>query len=390
VDIKTPFNVFAFLAGESYSSENMFADLSKVFGRYIWHPDESMREIMALTTMETYVFMEFDQVGYPTTAGTKRVGKTKLLEILEQLAFNAMMGADFSDAYTFRKLELDQATLLVDEADELASTKQGDAAKSNAIKLFRAGYKRSGKVGRCDEENRPTEFYVYGVKILASVATFEDALGDRIIWLNPERKPPNVEVERLISRKTKQEFQILRNKLYTWALSNATAVYDAYVNLEIPTEYYADIHDRDEEIWAGLLAIAKTVNNDVFQRAKFLDMLLEFLDNPKTPKDSESLDFYPLFLIENACKDYFGWKTITSKTIPAALKRLHIIDDKDPKKDRIRKNAWIDVEIKEGGETKIKPVEKKVTWYRLDKKKIEEVAWKYDVINYNPTEEVPF
>jgi len=132
--------------------------------------------------------------------------------------------------------------------------------------LFRAGYKRSGKVGRCDEDNRPTEFYVYGVKILASVATFENALSDRIIWLNPERKPPNVEVERLISRKTKQEFQILRNKLYTWALSNATAVYDAYVNLEIPKEYYSDIHDRDEEIWAGLLAIAKTVNDDVFQR----------------------------------------------------------------------------------------------------------------------------
>jgi len=61
-------------------------------------------------------------------------------------------------------------------------------------------------------------------------------------------------------------------------------------------------------------------------------MLLEFLNDPKTPKGKDDPDFYPLFLIDNACKDYFGWKTITSRTVPAALKRLRIIDDKDPKK----------------------------------------------------------
>lgn len=88
-------------------------------------------------------------------------------------------------------------------------------------------------------------------------------LSDRVIILNPERKPLDVKVDRLLMRKEKVHFQLLRNKLYTWGLCRAEQIQDIYTNMEIPIEYQDYISDREEEIWAGMLTIAQIINSEM-------------------------------------------------------------------------------------------------------------------------------
>jgi len=407
-DVETSYNVWAYLDGEGYTGQDMFHALTELFSKYLWHPNDSLKEILALVTMLTYVYMIFEQIPYPTFAGTKRVGKTRALELIEQVAFNALLGVDFSDAYIYRKIERDRSTLLIDEADMLAMSKHSD---SNTIKILRAGYKRSAKVGRIDEDGNPVDYYCYGVKFLASVSDFESALADRIIWLNPERIPPDEHVDRLLFRKEIETFKILRNKLYTWSLSNVSTVYDAYANLSIPQEYHRDISDRDEELWSGLLAIAKTVNEDVFNRClgyartnkqrkeaealagaefsevKFINMLLEFIDDKNITRDNDYPDFYRLYEIENYCKEYFNWSKVSNRTIPGNLKRLKLIDDKDPDKDRIRVPCEVDTVVNlPDSRQEVKRETKRITLYHIDRHKLETVAYRYGVIDEPPTE----
>jgi len=52
--------------------------------------------------MQTYVFNIFDTTGYLALIGTKRTGKSRTLEILEQFAFNCLKADSFSDAFIYR------------------------------------------------------------------------------------------------------------------------------------------------------------------------------------------------------------------------------------------------------------------------------------------------
>lgn len=407
VDTQTDFSVHHYLNKEcEVGSFAIYRDLHRTFTNFLWHPDLSLATILSLWTMESYVFMIFDSIGYLAAVGTKRTGKTRMLELLGEVAFNAIKLGGQSDAYTFRKIENDRVTLLMDEADRLA--RQAKAGGSNIIEHLRDGYKRTGQTGLCEgEAHRPTEFSTYSMKAFANVEGVEEMLGDRVIVLLPERKPLDEPVARLLMRRERSSFQLLRNKLYVWALTHAKQIHDAYVNLEIPDEYKLFISDREEEIWAGLLAIAKVIDDDkegvkLFKElldiaktnkqrkvaeestgsidAQFLEALLDFLLNGEP--NVEYVDGKPYFRqyeIERHIADFLGWVKVSStRFVSKHLKRLRIIDDVGT--DRIRKVVSdYPIITEKDGERVTEYVKKRIALYHLDIERVKEVAVRYDV-----------
>ena len=413
VDTNTDYNVHQFLAGSTISSVEVYKDLHQTLKRFLWHPDDSLHIILSLWTMESYVFMMFDSVGYLSATATKRAAKTRILELLEELAFNAMLLSGQSEAYTYRKIENDRVTLLLDEADRLAKqSKFGNTL----LEQLRSGYKRTGKTGLCEgESHRPTEFSTYSMKAFANVEGIEEMLSDRVIILNPERKPVDVKVDRLLMYREKVHFQILRNKLYTWALCHAKQIHDAYTNMEIPNVYYDYISDREEEIWAGLLAVAKVIDSEanagLFELAlnvakvnkqrkiaeeatgsrdsQFLEGLLDYLNNGNPNPIIEKVDgaerkYYPRWEIEYHVADFFGWTGITSnKLVADYLTRLRILESVQ-KPNAIRKRVKSPQKQKDGTFEKdywgkFVEEETQMIHYWLDEERIKEVARRYDI-----------
>ena len=414
VDTNTDYNVHQFLESGSISSVEVYKDLHQTLKRFLWHPDDSLHIILSLWTMESYVFMLFDSVGYLSATATKRAAKTRILELLEELAFNAMLLSGQSEAYTYRKIENDRVTLLLDEADRLAKqSKFGNTL----LEQLRSGYKRTGKTGLCEgESHRPTEFSTYSMKAFANVEGIEEMLSDRVIILNPERKPIDVKVDRLLMYREKGHFQLLRNKLYTWALCHAKQIHDAYTNMEIPGVYYDYISDREEEIWAGLLAVAKVIDSEanagLFELAlnvakvnkqrkiaeeatgsldsQFLEGLLDYLNNGNPKPIIEAVDgkerkYYPKWEMEYHLADFFGWSHITSqKFISDYLTRLRILENvREP--NAIRKVVNAPIKDRDGG-FKRDPggafimESKRMVHYWLDEIRIKDVAKRYDIL----------
>ena len=404
VDTKTDYNVHQFLKGNTVSSVEVYRDLHQTFKRFLWHPDDSLHTILSLWTMESYTFMTFDSVGYLSATATKRAAKTRILEILEELAFNAMLLSGQTEAYTFRKIENDRVTLLLDEADRLSKSqaKQG----STLLEQLRSGYKRGGKTGLCEgESHSPVEFSTFSMKAVANASSIEEMLSDRVIILNPERKPSDTQVERLLMRREKTNFQLLRNKLYTWALCHAKQIYDIYTMLEIPSEYQDYISDREEEIWAGMLTVAKVIDDNLFDLAldiskvnkerkvaeeqassidsQFLGGLLDYL-NHGTPIIEAGRKYYPKWEIEHYLADFFGWANIKShRFVSDYLTRLRILEDVQAP-NTIRKRIDVPVKTKDGTFRKDEfgnlVTEPKLTMhYWLDEERIKDVAHRYDV-----------
>jgi hypothetical protein len=273
VDRKTPYNVFDYLSGKAdVDASELFTEIRSFIEKYMWYPDERIYTLLAIWIMQTYVFMIFDQVGYLALIGTKRAGKTRLLEILELLSFNGRLAASISDAYLFRSVEVDRTTMLVDEADQLkAPAKDGINEK---LEIIRSGYRRSGSVGRIEGEDRSrVDFSTYSMKAIANVSGLEDALEDRAIDIPVERKPSEIRGSKLVRRRVERKAQVIRNKLYCFGLQYAEKVAEIYDGVQIE-----DVTDREEELWAGLVCIAYLIGQDI------VDMLIQLAKESSAKK----------------------------------------------------------------------------------------------------------
>ncbi len=353
LDKLTPFNVFEFLAGSrKVNPVDLYAEIEAFIRRFMWYGDERLYKLIPLWIMESYVFMVFDEVGYLALVGTKRTGKTRLFEILEMLCFNATMSSSATDAYIYRTVERSRATLLFDEADSLR--KAPKEAVNEKLEIIRSGYKRFGKVGRCEGENsRTVTFSTYSMKAIANVTGLEEALEDRVIHVNVERKPKEVQVEKMLKRELRDTAQVLRNKLYFFGLQHAKPIADIY------RSYRPEgLEDREAEIWGGLLSLARYLNPVIHD-----EILTLAIDNRKRKELREGLEsneaqmimaiwslvregepmvvdmgrkYFSAERTKEVILEQLGWESLTYNRLAGELVKLRIIEDTEEYKKRVK------------------------------------------------------
>lgn len=353
LDKLTPFNVFEFLSGSrEVRPREVYAEIEAFVRRFMWYNDERLYKLIPVWIMESYMFMVFDEVGYLALVGTKRTGKTRLFEIFEMLCFNAVMSSSATDAYIYRTVERSRSTLLFDEADSLR--KAPKEAVNEKLEIIRSGYKRFGKVGRCEGENsRTVTFSTYSMKAVANVTGLEEALEDRVIHVNVERKPKEIQVEKMLKRDLQDTVQVLRNKLYFFGLQHARTVAEVYRGYRPE-----GLEDREAEIWGGLLSLARYIDPSIHD-----EILTLAIDNRKRKDLREGLEsseaqmimaiwnliregeptiidtgrkYFSAEKVKEVILEQLGWESLTYNRLAGELVKLRVIEDTEEYKKRVK------------------------------------------------------
>lgn len=289
--------------GASVSPWDVYSEVVGYFRRHVWYPDPGYYDFLALWTIGTYWYYLFPTYPYVHLNGTKRSGKTLTLEIISELAFNAVMAASMSSAAAYRTVESCSATLLLDEAENLQKRENAES-DGDKLEILKAGYKRGGQAIRCTGENHePTTFDVYSPKVFGSVFAIDKILSDRVVQLTLGRKPKDAEVEEFSITQKTEALQRTRDRLYCLMLE-----FGATVASQLSDGIHWDgVRDRDRELWTPILVLAAFFDNAHLEEASdlspsdFLTVRMRELaaDTAQERQARERLEQTEVLVIEN-------------------------------------------------------------------------------------------
>ncbi|MDP3704947.1 MAG: DUF3631 domain-containing protein [Legionellaceae bacterium] len=199
------------------------------------------------------------------TAPEKRCGKSELLALLGLLVQRPLLTANIGPAPMFRLIHKYNPTLLIDEIDTFLSV------HDDMRGILNAGFSRSAAfVYRCVGDAHDVQpFSVWGAKALCGIGGVDkiQTLADRSIPLRLRRKLPDEEVIK-VRHHDKNTASILRQKLARFAQENKDNI-RAHQNI-----IFQELHDRANDCWEPLFAIASIVEDRWLKIAKEVAMSL--------------------------------------------------------------------------------------------------------------------
>jgi hypothetical protein len=241
----------------------LLGHVEALFRKYVRFPNRFGSVALALWVAVTHAQDAFDVAPYINiTSPEKRSGKSRILEVAEHLVRKPQRVDNASPAYIYRTMA--GSTLLLDEADKVFTGKdEYSAALTGAIN---GGWRRGSGAGRVDKNGSqqvPVKFDAFGPKMLAGIGRkVPDTIQDRAIPIYMERKAAGEQVARLRWRKLPAETKSLLERLSRWATASAARLAEAEPVL--PEE----LHDRAQDIWEPLLAVADAAGGEWPQRAR--------------------------------------------------------------------------------------------------------------------------
>lgn len=236
----------------------VFGMCEEFFRYFLDIPDERVYKVLALWTIATYLMPIWYALGYLTIFGLRESGKSKVLEVLDLLAFNATKVQSITSPSLFRYIEMYSPTLLMDETDFTEPTKHTDL-----LHLLYVGYKRGIPAIRSEkttkEKIKTRKFNVFCPKALVAPHGMEPMLLTRCIIIRMLRTS-NSEISRRwptdLDPKINSWAENIRNYLYRFALERWRDVKKEYESLTMPE----NVDSRNFEVWAPLFALAKIFN----------------------------------------------------------------------------------------------------------------------------------
>ncbi|TAL16665.1 DUF3631 domain-containing protein [bacterium] len=312
----------------------LLSDLSATVRRFIVCAEETA-DAAALWVAFTW-FIDVVQVApfAVITAPEKRCGKTQLLTLLQQVVCKPLMASNISPAAFFRTIDAWSPTLLIDEVD--AFMRDNEELRG----IVNAGHTRSSAytIRTVGDNHTPTRFSLWGAKALSGIGHLADTIMDRSITLVLRRKLPNENTERLRYAETGL-FPSLASRLARCAEDCREAVRSARPDLP------ASLHDRAQDNWEPLLAIADIAGGIWPDKARRAALTLSGAESPLQSIGTELLaDIQEIFdakradkistadLIQALCADdekswatYNRGKPISPRQVSSRLKEYGII-----------------------------------------------------------------
>jgi hypothetical protein len=329
-------------AAEPVDGAALLDEIVDVLRRYIVMPDGSP-EAVALWVVLTYLTDAAEILPIlGITSPDKRCGKSLLLDILAGIVHRHIPASNISPAALFRAIEGYRPTLLIDEADCFLEDNE------ELRGILNAGHRRSSAyVLRCvGDDSEPRQFSTWGPKALAKIGTLPATLDDRAITIKMKRKSPAEIVNRYAERRESDRLAELRRRCVRWALDYAAAIREADP-ADLP-----ELHDRANDNWRPLLAIADTAAGAWPERARESARLLSGAhdDDTQPARVQALIDIRELFerehtdrlssaeivkalgvMEERPWPEWKGGKPITQKQLASLLRpfgvrpRLHKI-----------------------------------------------------------------
>lgn len=218
----------------------------------VWFEDKRWYPVIAVWSAGTYLFPAFPAYPYLQQTGEKGSGKTKLHDVLECTAFNALKVIDPTPAILFRLVHVLRPTLLIDEAEKMNSEKDKEVKG-----IINAGYKRGATVARCEGENHDLRFFeVYGPKCLAGIRGLGAVTEDRCITVVMSKPAPTDARQNKAVDPTDKTWASIRDGLYQLPFKYGDKVLAGFDEANLP----AWLRARDRELWSPLLQLASIVD----------------------------------------------------------------------------------------------------------------------------------
>lgn len=144
-----------------------------ILWRYVVFSLPEQASVIAAWIVHTHLLEAFDYTAYLFVfSASKRSGKSRVLEVIEQLARKPIKTEGGSAAALVRSVgETDPPTMLLDEMDALYS-KKTDSEGENTRRFLNAGYRRGAKFLRCfgqGAEINAKDFPAFCPKALAGI-----------------------------------------------------------------------------------------------------------------------------------------------------------------------------------------------------------------------------
>lgn len=282
--------------------------------RYIAFSSDAQVVAIALWVAHSHCFDQADCSPYlEVTSPEKRSGKTRLLELLEQLVARPWRALLPSEAVLFRKIDRDRPTLLLDEVD----TVFGPRADSNHEALrgvLNAANRQGVTVPRVMMEGRRAElleFNIFCPKVIAGIGRLPDTVADRSIPIRMRRRKATEVVERFRFDVGRAQAEPLRQALEQ-ALQGPSL---KHARPALPEP----LNDRAQESWEPLLAIADAAGGNWPSRARAAALEL----SGETDMDTESLGTKLLADIRSV----FNQRSVERILTAALLESLRGLDE---------------------------------------------------------------
>ncbi len=190
-------------------------------------------------------------------------GKTRTLEILDVLTPASMLVFSPSVAAIFRKLALEQVTLLFDEVDTIFTKRGKDDQNEDLRALLNAGYRRGASIPRCvGPKHDVQDFKVFAAVALAGIGDLPDTIMTRSIVIRMRRRSASEPIEQYRVRLNEAEGHLLRDQLAAWAATVGPDAGAAWPDLP------DGVSDRRAEAWEPLISIADIAGGDWPERVR--------------------------------------------------------------------------------------------------------------------------
>ncbi|GAB6898018.1 DUF3631 domain-containing protein [Kineosporia succinea] len=193
-------------------------------------------------------------------APEKRCGKSRLLDIIEALCWNALITVNASPAAVYRSIGSDDPpTLLIDEADTIFGPAAA-GANEDLRGLLNAGHQRNRPTIRYDaSKNKVEKIQTFTMAAIAGIGAMPDTIEDRAAVILMRRRGPGESVAPYRERRDGPALRKLANQLNKWIRSHPELQH---------SEPTMPVEDRAADTWESLVAIADLAGGEWPARAR--------------------------------------------------------------------------------------------------------------------------
>jgi len=194
----------------------------------------------------TYFYDVFDAFPILNIMGVSESGKSRILRVVQAMAYHAESVVDPSPASIFRSKEEDHVTLCFDEAEYL-----NDPSMNQTVRvLINASYSKGLSVPRYDEidgKRVKRNFNLYSPFAIVGISGLEGVTASRAIRIVSERANRDYPVAKV------EDYADLRDKMYVLRFQEAFRLKQIYEQLDISDIVKA----RFVELFKPLFALTK-------------------------------------------------------------------------------------------------------------------------------------
>jgi hypothetical protein len=251
--------ILRFIGGGEEAGSALLTDLCKFFLRFAVFRGKRIALLLATWTLGTYCYRAFRVFAYlALRSPDKRCGKSRVLDLLSLLAFNASPRVVHpTEAQLFRGPLRNGGTLLLDEVESLAKADRDNYA--GLLSVLNSGFESGGSVSRLEKNGagnfHEVSFETYCPRAIAGINKTADTLEDRSIMIMMQRKLSRETTERFSPSRLEAEAQTLRDRCYIWALTHAADLAETYDKADRLFPILDSLDDRARDLWEPLVSI---------------------------------------------------------------------------------------------------------------------------------------